>query len=126
MSLRQSLSELNGVINRHVPCLIEIGRDSVRFDARKCWVDALAILEASADATGATSNLVQPSGERLLEDFDGITPAFDQWLAAERARFEDRVRKLLEAELDRLTEHERETGSEGGCSAPSNQFRADP
>jgi TolB-like protein/DNA-binding SARP family transcriptional activator len=104
MSLRQSLSELNGVVNRHVPGLIEIGRDSVRFDVRKCWVDALAILEASADATADTRNLIQSSSERLLEDLDGITPALDQWLVAERARFEDRVRKLLEGELDRLTE----------------------
>ena len=104
MSLRQSLSELNGVVNRHVPGLVEIGRDSVRIDVRKCWVDALAILEASADATADTSNLVQPYSERLLEDLDGITPSFDHWLAAERSRFEDRVRKILEAELDRLTE----------------------
>jgi TolB-like protein/DNA-binding SARP family transcriptional activator len=104
MSLRQSLSELNSVVNRHVPGLVEIDRDSVRLDVRKCWVDALAILEASADATADTSNLVQPYGERLLEDLDGITPSFDHWLAAERSRFEDRVRKILEAELDRLTE----------------------
>ena len=72
--------------------------------SRKCWVDALAILEASADATADSSNLVQPYSERLLEDLDGITPSFDQWLKAERTRFEDRVRKILEAELDRLTE----------------------
>jgi TolB-like protein/DNA-binding SARP family transcriptional activator len=104
MSLRQSLSELNGVVNRHVPGLVEIGRDSIRIDVRKCWVDALAIIEASADATADTSNLVQPYGERLLEDLDGITPSFDHWLTGERTRFEDRVRKILEAELDRLTE----------------------
>ena len=104
MSLRQSLSELNSVVNRHVPSLVEIDRDSVRIDVRKCWVDALAILEASADAAGETNNLLQPYSERLLEDLDGITPAFDQWLAAERTCFEDRVRKILEAELDRLTE----------------------
>jgi TolB-like protein/DNA-binding SARP family transcriptional activator len=104
MSLRQSLSELNSVVNRHVPGLVEIDRDSVRLDVRKCWVDALAILEASADATADTSNLLQPYGERLLEDLDGITPSFDHWLAAERTRFEDRVRKIFEAELDRLTE----------------------
>ena len=104
MSLRQSLSELNSVVNRHVPGLVEIDRDSVRLDVRKCWVDVLAILEASADATADTSNLVQPYGERLLEDLDGITPSFDHWLAAERTRFEDRVRKIYEAELDRLTE----------------------
>jgi TolB-like protein/DNA-binding SARP family transcriptional activator len=104
MSLRQSLSELNSIVNRHVPGLVEIARDSVRIDVGKCWVDALAILEASADATADTSNLIQPYSERLLEDLDGITPSFDHWLASERTRFEDRVRKILEAELDRLTE----------------------
>jgi len=104
MSLRQSLSELNGIVNRHVPGLVEIGRDSVRIDVGKCWVDALAILEASADPTADSSNLVQPYSEHLLEDLDGITPSFDHWLAAERSRFEDRVRKILEAELDRLIE----------------------
>ncbi len=104
MSLRQALSELNSIVNRHVPGLVEIGRDGVQLDHRKCWVDAQAVLDAGADATADTSNLVQPYSERLLEDLDGITPSFDQWLAAERTRFEDRVRKILEAELDRLTE----------------------
>lgn len=100
MSLRHSLSELNSVVNRYVPGLVEIGREGVRIDVRNCWVDALAILEATAD----TGNLVQPFGERLLEDFGGVTPSFDQWLAAERTRFEDRVRKIFEAELDRVIE----------------------
>src|SRR5215472_11693045 len=36
MSLRQSLSELNSAVNRHVPGLVEIGRDSVRIDVGKC------------------------------------------------------------------------------------------
>src|SRR6516162_7687019 len=65
MSLRQSLSELNGIVNRHVPGLVEIGRDSVRIDVRKCWIDALAILRA--DATADTSNLLKPYSDRLLE-----------------------------------------------------------
>jgi TolB-like protein len=106
MSLRQSLSELNGIVNRHVPGLVEIGRDSVRIDIRKCWVDALAILEASADPMADVSTLLQPYSERLLEDLDGITPSFDHWLAAERTRFEDRMRKILEAELDHLIEQD--------------------
>ena len=104
LSLRKSLSELNGIVNRHAPGLVEIDRESVRLDVSKCWVDALAILDASAGATAHTSNLVEPYSQRLLEDLDGITPSFDQWLTAERTRFEDRVRKILEAELDRLTE----------------------
>ena len=104
MSLRQSLSELNGIVNRHAPGLVEIDRESVRLDVSKCRVDALAILEASADAAAHISNLVEPYSDRLLEDLDGITPSFDQWLTAERTRFEDHVRKILEVELDRLTE----------------------
>jgi TolB-like protein/DNA-binding SARP family transcriptional activator len=102
MSLRHAVSELNRTVNRHVPSLVEIGRDRMRIDIEKCWVDALAILKASFDATADTSNPVQPYHERLLEDLDGITPSFDRWLAAERARFENRVRKILEADLDRL------------------------
>jgi len=104
MSLRHSLSELNSILNRHVPGLVEIGRDGVQIDVRKCWVDVLAILEPNADATADTSNLVQPFSERLLEDLDGVTPSFDQWLTAERTRFVDRVRKILETELDRVIE----------------------
>jgi TolB-like protein/DNA-binding SARP family transcriptional activator/tetratricopeptide (TPR) repeat protein len=104
MSLRQSLSELNGIVNRYVPGLVEIGRDSVRIDLGKCWVDALALLGASTDSTSDSSNLIQLYSERILEDLDGITPTFDQWLEAERTRFEDRVREILEAELERLSE----------------------
>src|SRR6516225_1024105 len=104
MSLRQSLSELNGIVNRHVPGLALIDRDSVRIDVERCWIDALAILEASADPTIDSANIVQPDGGRLLEDLDGVSPSFDHWLAAERSRSEDRVRKILEAELDRLIE----------------------
>jgi TolB-like protein/DNA-binding SARP family transcriptional activator len=103
-SLRHSLSELNSIVNRQVEGLVEIRRDSVRIDLRKCWVDALAILEASADAPADSGHLVEPNSERLLEDLDGVTPSFDQWLAAERTRFEDGVRKILEAVLDRLSE----------------------
>src|SRR5437588_2911528 len=104
MRRRQSLSELNSIVNRHVPGLVEIGRDSVRIEVQKCWVDALAIIGPSADPVADISNLAQPYSERLLEDLDGITPSFDHWLAAERTRFEDRLRKILEAELDRLIE----------------------
>ena len=104
MSLRQSLSELNAVVNRHVPGLVEIGRDKVRIDLGKCWVDALAILGASTDSASDSSNLIQLYSERILEDLDGITPTFDQWLKAERTRFEDRVRDILEKELERLSE----------------------
>jgi TolB-like protein/DNA-binding SARP family transcriptional activator len=102
MSLRHALSEINRIVNRHIPSLIEIRRDSVRINIEKCWIDVLAILEASLDASADTNNIFQHYTERLLEDLDGMSPSFDRWLATERARFEDSVRKTLEAELDHL------------------------
>jgi len=89
MSLRHALSELNSVVNGCAPGLIQIDRDLVRLDVRACWIDAFAVPDHS---------------ERLLEDFDGISPAFDHWLASERIRFEDRLRTALEDELNRLIE----------------------
>ncbi len=89
MSLRHALSELNSIVNGCVAGLIQIDRDLVRLDTRACWIDAFAVPDHS---------------ERLLEDFDGITPAFDHWLTSERIRFEDRLRTALEDELGRLIE----------------------
>jgi len=89
MSLRHALAELNSTVNGCVAGLIQIDRDLVRLDVRACWIDAFAVPDHS---------------ERLLEDFDGITPAFDHWLTSERIRFEDRLRTALEDEVNRLIE----------------------
>src|SRR6266481_4150742 len=89
MSLRHALSELNNIANGAVPGLIEIDRDLVCLDARARWIDAFAVPDHS---------------ERLLEDFDGISSAFDHWLTIERVQFEDRLRATLEKELNRLIE----------------------
>lgn len=91
MSLRHALSELNGSVNRRVPGLVEIGRDWVRLDMRTCWIDALAVSDQC---------------DQLLEGFDGISVAFDQWLTTERIRYEDGLRSGLESELNRLIEED--------------------
>jgi TolB-like protein/DNA-binding SARP family transcriptional activator len=100
MSLRHALSEINNTVNHHVPALVEIRRDNVRIDAEKCWIDAHAILEPGFNANADASSLFEH--QRLLEGLDGMTASFDRWLAAERARFENRVRNFAEVELDRL------------------------
>jgi TolB-like protein/Tfp pilus assembly protein PilF len=87
MSLRHALSDLNGLFNRQRPNLIEIDREGVRLNTALCWIDVLAAPD-------------QP--ERLLDDMDGISAAFDQWLASERAQFDDRRRENLEQEIERL------------------------
>src|SRR5580704_6985393 len=92
MSLRHALSELNGLFNRpgsDLPGsgLIEIDREGARLNMALCWIDVLAAPDRP---------------ERLLDDMDGISAAFDQWLASERAHFDDRRREGLEQEIERL------------------------
>jgi len=87
MSLRHALLELNRDVNTKVPGLIEINRETVELNARACWID----IQAEPDRTN-----------QLLTDLDGVSVAFDQWLASERARFEDRVRKKFEESLEEL------------------------
>src|SRR5579864_1357565 len=87
MSLRHALSELNGLFNRQHPYLIEIDREGVRLNTALCWIDVVAAPDRP---------------ERLLDDMDGVSAAFDQWLASERAQFDDRRRENLEQEIERL------------------------
>jgi TolB-like protein len=87
MSLRHTLSELNREVNGPVPGLVEIGRETVALNTHVCWID----VHAELDHAGP-----------LLTDLEGVSAPFDQWLAFERARFEDRMRTRLEADLKRL------------------------
>lgn len=89
LSLRQALAELKSTVCTKVPGLIEIDREGVRLEGKACWIDALE---------------GQGHGERLLEDLEGTSPAFDQWLEIQRTRFEDQQRTNLEEDLDRLIE----------------------
>jgi TolB-like protein/DNA-binding SARP family transcriptional activator len=91
MGLRHALSELNRFVNHQMPGLVEIDRTAVRLNTDLCWIDAFA------PATHF---------ERLLDDLDGISSAFDHWLAAEREKFEHRERASLERELKQLVEED--------------------
>jgi len=89
-SLRQALYDLERVNGAKAAGLIRIDQDYVSLNDRACWVDVLA--EPANHA------------ERLLDDIDGLSEAFDRWLADERTRLEDRTRGLLFAEVQRLEE----------------------
>jgi TolB-like protein/regulator of sirC expression with transglutaminase-like and TPR domain len=89
MGLRHALSELNRFVNHRMQGLVEIDRIAVRLNTDLCWIDAFA------PATHF---------ERLLDDLDGISSAFDHWLVAEREKFEHRERASLERELKQLVE----------------------
>jgi TolB-like protein/DNA-binding SARP family transcriptional activator len=91
MGLRHALSELNRFVNHRIPGLVEIDRTAARLNTDLCWIDAFA------PATHF---------ERLLDDLDGTSSAFDHWLAAEREKFENRERASLERELKQLAEED--------------------
>jgi TolB-like protein len=95
VSLRHALSELNSLVNGRIPGLIEIERAAVRLNTEKCWVDV--------DAPGEHV-------DQLLQDLDGISPAFDSWLASERLNFKERQRLSLERELRQLAENDAAPG----------------
>ncbi|MBV9483979.1 MAG: hypothetical protein JO249_25000 [Acidobacteria bacterium] len=83
-SLRHALNELN----RTSFWRLEKDHDTVRLDVSGYWIDAFEVPE-------------QP--DMLLEGLYGTSPAFDQWLIAERSRLEQFWQTRLERELDELT-----------------------
>lgn len=109
-SLRQALSEL-AMSWSCVPGLLQIGRDQIRLCDEGCWIDAVDLPAVGADtgvAAGgeAEDDYLNAMSGTLLEDLDGINPTFDQWLREERARFENRLRKVCEARLLEASSHD--------------------
>jgi TolB-like protein/DNA-binding SARP family transcriptional activator len=83
-ALRHALSDLNRI---DATWRLQRERDAVRFDISGCWVDAFETPD-------------QP--DCLLENLHGISAGFDQWLHAERTRYENRWRTDLEKKLQDL------------------------
>ncbi len=96
-SLRQSLHELGHALSPCGPILVTT-RETAMLVSDRLWVDATEVLRLGA---GEPAALDVVEG-RLLEDLDGLDPAFDQWLAEERQRFRDRVRSLAEGHFSAM------------------------
>ena len=104
-SLRQSLRELALAMGKLADELITVDRETVRINTTLCWIDALAILRPKSPADNLLgSDLIGLCTGQLLEELDGTSVSFDHWLFGERTRFANRVRELLEAELDAAVE----------------------
>ena len=99
-SFRQALHELASSLGPYATEVILGDRDSVRIDADLCWIDALAVLgPQTSPLSGLRSDLAALCSGELLEELDGASATFDQWLLAERTRFSGQLRSLLEDEL---------------------------
>jgi DNA-binding SARP family transcriptional activator len=102
-SLRQSLRELSSAMGPLACKLILADRDTVRLNACLCWIDAVAVLAREPlFPQSSRRDLAEPSTGELLEELDGTSTSFDQWLFCARARFREQLREVLEADLHQL------------------------
>jgi len=101
-SLRQEIHRLLDALDPVGNQILAINRDHLLLRPGTVWIDVEEVLRASPQKPAALALL---DGE-LLEDLDGVDPAFDNWLAAERERLSDRARTLAEALLRGQSEPE--------------------
>jgi DNA-binding SARP family transcriptional activator/TolB-like protein len=99
-SLRQEIQLLLKALAPAKTEILHVTRDQLSLVQGVTWVDVDEIMRASNPRPAALSLL---DGE-LLEDLDGIDPAFDMWLTAERERLRDRARSMAEALLREQTD----------------------
>lgn len=101
-SLRQEIHRLLDALQPIGTEILVVTRDNVALKPGLVWVDVDQVQRATAADPSALGLLTG----RLLDEFDGIDPAFDVWLAAERERLQDRARTVAESLLRRQVEPE--------------------
>jgi len=102
-SLRQALRELASAMGPLADELILTDRDTVALNAGLCWIDAIAVLARETTSVGSSrSDLAALCSGELLEELDGTSASFDEWLLGERTRFAEHLSELLEADLSQL------------------------
>ena len=101
-SLRQEIHRLLEVLSPAGQEILSINRDSIALRPGVVWVDVDEVLRATTTHPGSLALL----DSELLEELDGVDPAFDVWLHAERERLRDRARNVAEALLGEAREPE--------------------
>jgi DNA-binding SARP family transcriptional activator/TolB-like protein len=99
-SLRQEIQLLLKALAPAKTEILHVTRDQLSLIQGVTWIDVDEIMRTTNHRPAALSLL---DGE-LLEDLDGIDPAFDMWLTAERERMRDRARSMAEALMREQTD----------------------
>jgi len=94
-SLRQEIHRLLEVLAPVGKDVLSINRDSLALRPGVVWVDVEEVLRATTTHPASLALL----DSELLEELDGIDPAFDGWLQTERERLRDRARSVAESLL---------------------------
>lgn len=102
-SLRQSLFELRTLACSGRPLVVPY-RDHIQVDADLLTSDIAGIEQAArAGRIADLTDLLARRDDRLFDGLDNLDPAFDEWLATERAKQHDRIVHLaMEAARDGL------------------------
>jgi len=103
-SLRQSLRELLLAFGPLADEVLETDAEMIRLNQRVCWVDSAAILAGPHPANLLRTDLAALCEGELLEDLNGISEAFDEWLLMERARFATEVTAVFDEELHQIAQ----------------------
>ena len=103
-SLRQSLRELLQAFGSLADEVLETDAEMVRLSQRVCWVDSAAILAGPHPANLLRTDLAALCEGELLEDLNGISEAFDEWLLMERARFATEITVVFDEELHQIAQ----------------------
>ena len=103
-SLRQSLRELMLALGPLADEILEADSEMIRLNQRVCWVDSAAILAGPHPANLLRTDLAALCEGELLEDLNGISEAFDEWLLMERARFATQITGVFDEELHQITQ----------------------
>src|SRR4051794_39949096 len=95
-SLRQEIHRLLEVLAPAGQEILAISRDSLALRPGTVWVDVEEVLRATTASPSALPLL----DSELLDELDGVDPAFDVWLHGERERLRDRARSVAEELLN--------------------------
>ena len=116
-SLRQEIHRLLDVLASKRADIVAVARDHLVLRPGTVWMDADEVLKATPDNPTPLDLL---DGE-LLEDLDGVDPAFDTWLEGERERLRDRARTVAEV----LLREAGDIGSEETIAAAQRLIKID-
>jgi DNA-binding SARP family transcriptional activator len=94
-SLRQEIHRLLDTLASNGVDIVAVSRDHLVLRPSSFWLDTEELLKAAPENPEPLDLL---RGE-LLEDLDGVDPAFDVWLQGERERLRDRARTVAEVLL---------------------------
>ncbi len=94
-SLRQAVHELQQVLGTADADLLRADRNQLALTGARFWIDALAVTHATPSHPDLLDLFCSP----LLEDLQGLDPAFDRWLADKSQRLGLIARTIGEAIL---------------------------